>query len=66
VQAATGCSDEELVDALIELLIDLAGEDSAEAQAIRQRWVPNRSVFGGRRGRALRRAIREGVLGIAG
>ncbi len=62
VQADLGCADQQLVDAFLELLLDIAGKDSAEAQALRQRWSPKRSVFGSGRQRELRKAIRVSVL----
>jgi Ca-activated chloride channel homolog len=64
VVASSGESERRVVDAFVQALIEIVGEDAACVAGVRTVWQSQRSLFGSRRLRGLRAQVR-GLVGGA-
>jgi Ca-activated chloride channel homolog len=62
VVASSGESERRVVDAFVQALIEMVGEDAACVAGVRTVWQPQRSLFASRRLRGLRAQVR-GLVG---
>lgn len=63
VVASSGDSERRVVDAFVQGLIEIVGEDAACVAAVHWIWQPQRSLFGSRKLRGLRAQVRALLTG---